>query len=132
MADARQLKQDLAVLETATAELSDNIDSAYQAYFKALSESLRRQVVSACYNLCTKGYPEQFLALSFDRREQLQQAIQQAIARRNLALSSPEDLLQATEERRHEVEQMAREAADAVIEALEAAAEEGVTEGAET
>ncbi|MEO0409791.1 MAG: hypothetical protein AAF289_20815, partial [Cyanobacteria bacterium P01_A01_bin.135] len=47
-------------------------------------------------------------------------------------LSSPEDLLQATEERRHEVEQMAREAADAVIEALEAAAEEGVTEGAET
>lgn len=132
MADAKQLKQDLAALEAATAELSDGLDSAYQEYFTALGQSLRRQAVSACYSLCTQGYPGQFLALTFDRREQLQQAIQQAIAHQRQGLANPDALLAATEARRHEVERAAREAADAVLEALEAASEEGSADKLET
>jgi hypothetical protein len=38
---------------------------------------VRRQLIQASYQVCTNGYPEAFLSLSFSQREKLQQALRQ-------------------------------------------------------
>ena len=80
MADAmRQIRQDLDHLENAVADLAKDFDRAYDTYLGTLRDSLQKQVILACYHLCTRSYPEQFLQLSFRQRERLQQAIQAQI-----------------------------------------------------
>ncbi|NEQ98092.1 MAG: hypothetical protein F6K30_15465 [Cyanothece sp. SIO2G6] len=77
MVDAiRQIRQDLKTLTQAIATLATELDEAYDQYLMALRTSIQKQVVLACYHLCTNSYPEQFLQLSFRQREAFQQAIQ--------------------------------------------------------
>lgn len=72
-----RIDQDIAALEEATANLREEFYKAYSHYLNLLGQTVRRQLILASYQVCTQGYPEAFLCLSFNQREKLQQSIQQ-------------------------------------------------------
>ncbi|MUL35118.1 hypothetical protein [Gloeocapsopsis dulcis] len=113
MATIEQIKREIAALEEACRVLAEELYAAYTNYFLALGQAVRQQAILATYHLCTQGYPEAFLSLSFSQRQQLQQdvrkvirkAIEQLLAitqveeKENLEEDIKEDLkLEATEE----------------------------------
>ncbi|HEY9642274.1 MAG TPA: hypothetical protein V6C57_17435 [Coleofasciculaceae cyanobacterium] len=72
-----QIEQEIAKLDQATATLAQEFHDAYEQYLAALSKAVRQQFVLASYHLCTHGYPEQFLKLSFHQRQELQRSLRQ-------------------------------------------------------
>jgi hypothetical protein len=72
-----RIEQDLEALDEAIALLRAEFHSTYSQYLKLLGQSVRQQLIMASYQVCTQGYPEAFLSLSFDRRQKLQKAIRQ-------------------------------------------------------
>lgn len=68
----QQIRQDLKVFEEKTKELALELNLLYSNYLKSLSNSAQQQLILACYHICTQIYPEQFLKLSFSKRENLQ------------------------------------------------------------
>ena len=72
-----RIEQDLAALEEATALLRAELNKTYSQYLQLLGQAVRRQLILASYQVCTHGYPEAFLGLSFNQRQKLQQSIQQ-------------------------------------------------------
>ena len=72
-----RIEQDIAALEDAIALLKEEFYKAYSHYLNLLGQAVRRQLILASYQVCTQGYPEAFLSLSFNQREKLQQSIQQ-------------------------------------------------------
>ncbi|MDX2099231.1 MAG: hypothetical protein SFW36_15745 [Leptolyngbyaceae cyanobacterium bins.59] len=72
-----QIDRELAHLEQEIAVRVEELRANYQDYLLALGQSVRQQMILASYHLCTQGYPEQFLKLSFDQRQNLQQALKQ-------------------------------------------------------
>ncbi len=72
-----QIEQDIVALEQAIATFAQEFEQAYQQYLEALSQSARRQLILACYYLCTQSYPEQFLKQSVGQRESLQRSLRQ-------------------------------------------------------
>jgi hypothetical protein len=72
-----RIEQDLEALDEAIALLRAEFQSTYSQYLKLLGQSVRQQLIMASYQVCTQGYPEAFLGLSFDRRQKLQKAIRQ-------------------------------------------------------
>ena len=72
-----RIEQDIAALEDAIALLKEEFYKAYSHYLTLLGQAVRRQLILASYQVCTQGYPEAFLSLSFNQREKLQQSIQQ-------------------------------------------------------
>ena len=72
----QQIQQDLIALESTLANLAQGFEDAYQDYLTALGEAVRKQLILACYHLCTQGYPEAFLKLSFSQRQKFQQDLQ--------------------------------------------------------
>ncbi|GAB4196430.1 MAG: hypothetical protein Fur006_43910 [Coleofasciculaceae cyanobacterium] len=72
-----RIEQDIAALEDAIAVLKEEFYKAYSHYLTLLGQAVRRQLILASYQVCTQGYPEAFLSLSFNQREKLQQSIQQ-------------------------------------------------------
>ena len=76
-----QIKQELASLQQQTQQMAEALDSLYEGYLTALSEAGSRQLVQAAYHLCTRAYPDKFLALSWDQRNQLQKALQAIAAK---------------------------------------------------
>ncbi|MBD2012605.1 hypothetical protein H6F96_01055 [Microcoleus sp. FACHB-53] len=72
-----RIEQDLAALEEATALLRAELHKTYSQYLQLLGQAVRRQLILASYQVCTHGYPEAFLSLSFNQRQKLQQSIQQ-------------------------------------------------------
>ena len=73
----QQIKQDLEILQTTVAEAATELQKLYDEYLNTLSQSVKRQLVLASYQLCTQIYPESFLKLSFKQRQQLQQEIRE-------------------------------------------------------
>ena len=71
-----QIEQELKQLQHRTQEMADALEPIYEGYLKALSEAGNRQLMLAAYHLCTQAYPDKFLALSWDQRNQLQQSLQ--------------------------------------------------------
>lgn len=71
-----QIEQELALLQTQTEQMVESLEPLYQGYLKALSEAGKQQLMMAAYHLCTQAYPDNFLALSWDQRHRLQQALQ--------------------------------------------------------
>ncbi|MGB3293893.1 MAG: hypothetical protein WBB01_12975, partial [Phormidesmis sp.] len=71
-----QIEQELALLQRRTEEMSNSLEPLYEGYLKALSEAGKRQLVMAAYHVCTQAYPDKFLALSWDQRNRVQQALQ--------------------------------------------------------
>lgn len=76
MATLEQIERDIAALGTTVKALAAELYNAYISYLAALERAVRQQLILASYHLCTQGYPEAFLSLSFSQRQQLQQAIQ--------------------------------------------------------
>lgn len=72
-----RIEQDLAALEEATALLRAELHKTYSQYLQLLGQAVRRQLILASYQVCTHGYPQAFLSLSFNQRQKLQQSIQQ-------------------------------------------------------
>lgn len=75
MATVEQIERDIAALEAAVKVIAAELLSIYKSYLTALGQAVRQQMILASYHLCTQGYPEPFLGLSFSARQQLQQAI---------------------------------------------------------
>ncbi|MCL1475750.1 hypothetical protein [Argonema antarcticum] len=72
-----KIERDIAALEEATSALAQELYNTYDRYLTALGQAMRQQLVLASYHLCTQGYPDAFLSLSFSQRQQLQHAIRQ-------------------------------------------------------
>ncbi len=70
-----QIERDIAALEEAVSAIGAELRSAYANYLTALGQAVRQQLILASYHLCTQGYSEAFLSLSFSQRQQLQQSI---------------------------------------------------------
>ncbi len=71
-----QIEQELTLLQQRTEEMSSALEPLYEGYLKALGEAGERQLVMAAYHLCTQAYPDKFLALSWDQRNQIQRSLQ--------------------------------------------------------
>ncbi|WP_159790104.1 hypothetical protein [Sodalinema gerasimenkoae] len=72
-----RLYQTLERLSGELSQLSDQFEDTYREYITALANAVRHQLILATYHLCTQGYPEAFLALSFSQRQALQLKIRQ-------------------------------------------------------
>lgn len=70
-----RIEQDIAVLQEAIQAIASELHSAYASYVGILGQALGKQLILASYHLCTQGYPENFLKLSLNQRQQLQQSI---------------------------------------------------------
>ncbi|MBN3923308.1 hypothetical protein [Nostoc sp. NMS4] len=70
-----RIEQDIAALKEAIRAIAVELERAYASYLKTLGLAVRKQLILASYHLCTQGYPENFLHLSLNQRQQLQQAI---------------------------------------------------------
>ena len=81
------IERDIAVLQEAIQAIAAELHSAYASYLTTLGQALRKQLILAIYHLCTQGYPQNFLSLSLNQRQQLQQAI------RKLGQKAAEQLL---------------------------------------
>ncbi|BAY39866.1 hypothetical protein NIES2111_42430 [Nostoc sp. NIES-2111] len=70
-----RIEQDIVVLQEAIKAIASELHSAYASYLGILGQALGKQLILASYHLCTQGYPENFLKLSLNQRQQLQQGI---------------------------------------------------------
>ncbi|WP_448562289.1 hypothetical protein [Trichothermofontia sp.] len=71
----KRVEQEMAALDQAVADLATEMKTLYSNYLAVLGPAAQRQLILACYRLCTQGYPEAFLRLAFSQRQQLQQAL---------------------------------------------------------
>jgi hypothetical protein len=74
-----QIYQDLNNLKIASTDLGAELTVAYKSYFEALAPTLKQQSIQGCYYLCTNGYTEAFLKLSYNQRSQLLKTLQRVI-----------------------------------------------------
>ncbi|HYW18656.1 MAG TPA: hypothetical protein VE956_04950 [Nodularia sp. (in: cyanobacteria)] len=81
------IERDIAALQEAIRAIAAELHNAYASYLTTLGQAVRKQLILASYHLCTQGYPENFLKLSLNQRQKLQQAI------RNLGQEAAELLL---------------------------------------
>lgn len=72
-----KIERDLAAMEESLATIAAEFRSVYEGYLNVLGQAMRQQLILACYHLCTQGYPEAFLKLSFSQRQSLQQGFRQ-------------------------------------------------------
>ncbi|HCA95444.1 MAG TPA: hypothetical protein DEP38_12560 [Cyanobacteria bacterium UBA9226] len=68
-----RIQQEITAQEKAIGLLVTEFQTIYSQYLTLLGQALHQQLMQASYHVCTQGYPESFLALSFDGRHQLQQ-----------------------------------------------------------
>lgn len=76
-----RIEREIAGLEQTIAELAEEFYNTYSRYLAALGKGIRQQLILATYHLCTQSYPEEFLSLSFNQRQKLQQTIKQLAER---------------------------------------------------
>ncbi|MGJ5628241.1 hypothetical protein [Nostoc sp. CALU 1950] len=69
-----RIERDIAALKEAIRAIAVELQTAYASYLATLGLAVRKQLILASYHLCTQGYPENFLHLSLNQRQQLQQA----------------------------------------------------------
>lgn len=70
-----RIERDLAALGEANSALAAELRSTYSSYLTSLGQTVHRAVILASYHICTQGYAECFLKLSFSQRQQLQKAL---------------------------------------------------------
>jgi hypothetical protein len=70
-----RIEQDIAALKEAIGAIALQLETAYGSYLGVLGLAVQKQLILASYHLCTHGYPQSFLHLSLNQRQQLQQAI---------------------------------------------------------
>lgn len=70
-----RIERDIQALEEGIRAIAQELQNAYANYLTTLGQTVRQQLNQATYHLCTQGYPENFLSLSLNQRQQLQQSI---------------------------------------------------------
>ncbi|NET64415.1 MAG: hypothetical protein F6K63_08450 [Moorea sp. SIO1G6] len=70
-----RIDQELAALEEAITHLAKEFQTTYSNYLTFLGQCVGQQLIMAAYRICTQGYPESFLNLSVNSRQQLQQSL---------------------------------------------------------
>ncbi|MEA5600937.1 hypothetical protein [Nostoc sp. UHCC 0252] len=93
-----RIERDIAALKEAIRAIALELQSADASYLNTLGLAVRKQLILASYHLCTQGYPENFLHLSLNQRQQLQQAI------RKLGQVAAEQLLSCIKSEQAEVD----------------------------
>lgn len=110
-----RIEQDLAALEESIALLAAQFRSTYSQYLNLLGQAVRQQLILAGYQVCTQGYPESFLGLPFNQRQELQQSLRQLGGEAKEKLlshlegannSDPTDTTDATDEPEPEPEEL--------------------------
>ena len=71
-----QIEKELGLLQQRTEDMAGALDPLYGGYLKALGEASKQQLMAAVYHLCTQAYPDKFLSLSWQQRNQLQKSLQ--------------------------------------------------------
>jgi hypothetical protein len=69
----QQVKQSLEILKAQVAETATELEELHSNYLELLSHSLKRQLILACYQICTQLYPQSFIYLSLSAKQDLQQ-----------------------------------------------------------
>lgn len=87
----QQIEQDLAAIEKKVVNLAQELNEVYGKYLSLLSQSSRKQLILASYQICTQTYPESFLKLSLRDRQKLQDSL------RNLAQKMQSQITNALE-----------------------------------
>jgi len=72
-----RIEKDLAALEENLGAIAQEFEEVYTGYLNDLGEAVSRQLILVVYQLCTQEYPQSFLALSLQQRQDLQQTIRQ-------------------------------------------------------
>ena len=89
-----RIEKDIIALKEATRAIAQQLNLAYARYINTLGLALQKQLILASYYLCTQGYPDEFLNLSLNQRQKLQQSIrklsQQAAQELISYIQSPE------------------------------------------
>jgi len=70
-----RIQKDITELEEAIRAIAEELKLSYTKYLNVLGPALQQQLILASYYLCTQGYPEEFLKLSLNQRQKLQQSI---------------------------------------------------------
>ncbi|MEA5553475.1 hypothetical protein VB713_21280 [Anabaena cylindrica UHCC 0172] len=70
-----RIEQDITMLKEAIRAIATELHSIYVSYLTILGAALQKQLILAVYHLCTQGYSDNFLQLSLNQRQQLQQGI---------------------------------------------------------
>jgi menaquinone-dependent protoporphyrinogen IX oxidase len=77
MGSIEQINQSITALEQQATDLGEQFYQAYQGYLGAVGQSAQQQLVLAAYQICTEGYPDQFLGMAQADREALQRSLRQ-------------------------------------------------------
>ena len=94
----QQVKQELKNLESTVADAAIELEELHRDYLNLLSQSLKQQLISACYQICTQLYPQSFIDLSLNDKQNLQQNLRQ------IAIELESDLLEIIEQKELEPE----------------------------
>lgn len=129
VATIQRIEREIEALEQSVAAIAQEFHQTYSQYLTALGSAVRQQLILATYHICTRGYPEQFLQLSFSQRQQLQQALRQQSRRTQGQLESL--LLPAEERVAADPDENVDAAPDVVLEAEGADAAPEATSGAD-
>ena len=70
-----RIEKELTELKVAIRAIAQELNLAYARYINTLKPALQKQLILASYYLCTQGYPDEFLNLSLNQRQKLQQGI---------------------------------------------------------
>ncbi len=83
----QRIKEDLEILKDQVTTFVVTFSDTYRKYLEILSQAVQKQLIVACYQICTQIYPDEFLKLSFNQRQKLQEDL------RNLAQETRSQLL---------------------------------------
>ena len=101
---SERIEREIGALEEAIADIASELANCYSGYLTALGKAVSQQLILAGYYLCTQGYPEPFLRLSYNQRQKMQQSL------RKLAIATSEKLqLLLKEEEQEEDEEQEEE-----------------------
>jgi len=73
---SEQIEKDISALKEVVAAIAQEVYSLYANYLAALGQAVQQQLILASFHLCTQAYPEAFLSLPLQQKQELQQALQ--------------------------------------------------------
>lgn len=73
----QQVNQELEKLRSASMAIAVELEQLHSGYLELLGQSLKQQLIAACFQICTRLYPQSFLDLSLSEKQQLQQQLRQ-------------------------------------------------------
>ncbi len=71
----KNLREELEISEQKVIILEEELAESYRKYFSFLADAVNKQLVLACYQICTQKYPDNFLKLSLSKRQNLQKKL---------------------------------------------------------